>query len=80
MKGIKYLTLAKFLYICSSKNMIGAWRSWLAHLHGVQGVESSSLFAPTMKLSDLQMMKFESLFSFANNFTNFYRGYLFLGK
>ncbi len=26
---------------------IGAWRSWLAHLHGVQGVGSSSLLAPT---------------------------------
>lgn len=25
----------------------GVWRSWLAHLHGVQGVESSSLFTPT---------------------------------
>ena len=24
------------------------WRSWLAHLHGVQGVESSSLFTPTI--------------------------------
>ena len=26
---------------------IGAWRSWLAYLHGVQGVGSSSLLAPT---------------------------------
>ena len=32
---------------------LGAWRSWLAHLHGVQGVESSSLFAPT----DLKIKK-----------------------
>jgi hypothetical protein len=23
------------------------WRSWLAHLHGVQGVGSSSLLTPT---------------------------------
>lgn len=30
-----------------SKTKIGVWRSWLAHLHGVQGVESSSLFTPT---------------------------------
>ena len=30
-----------------TKRLLGAWRSWLAHLHGVQGVESSSLFAPT---------------------------------
>ena len=27
--------------------LFGVWRSWLAHLHGVQGVESSSLFTPT---------------------------------
>jgi hypothetical protein len=26
---------------------IGAWRSWLAYLHGVQVVGSSSLLAPT---------------------------------
>ena len=25
----------------------GVWRSWLAHLHGVQGVGSSSLLTPT---------------------------------
>lgn len=31
------------------QNKIGAWRSWLAHLHGVQGVGSSSLLAPTEK-------------------------------
>ena len=31
---------------------IGVWRSWLAHLHGVQGVESSSLFTPTKKKRD----------------------------
>jgi hypothetical protein len=32
-------------YFCNSK--IGVWRSWLAHLHGVQGVGSSSLLTPT---------------------------------
>lgn len=26
---------------------IGVWRSWLAYLHGVQGVGSSSLLTPT---------------------------------
>ena len=31
------------------RKKIGAWRSWLAHLHGVQGVGSSSLLAPTKK-------------------------------
>lgn len=33
--------------------LFGVWRSWLAHLHGVQGVESSSLFTPTIKKKDL---------------------------
>ena len=32
----------------------GAWRSWLAYLHGVQGVGSSSLLAPTFKINHLQ--------------------------
>ena len=32
---------------------IGVWRSWLAHLHGVQGVESSSLFTPTKERGDI---------------------------
>jgi hypothetical protein len=27
--------------------IFGAWRSWLAYLHGVQGVGSSSLLTPT---------------------------------
>ena len=34
--------------------LFGAWRSWLAHLHGVQGVESSSLFAPTKARRETQ--------------------------
>ena len=33
-----------------SIRLFGVWRSWLAHLHGVQGVESSSLFTPTIFL------------------------------
>ena len=33
-----------------SNQLFGVWRSWLAHLHGVQGVESSSLFTPTIFL------------------------------
>jgi hypothetical protein len=28
-------------------NNVGAWRSLVAHLHGVQGVPSSNLGAPT---------------------------------
>jgi len=35
------------------QSQIGAWRSWLAYLHGVQGVGSSSLLAPT-KLRDMK--------------------------
>ena len=36
------------IFFCIFANYkIGVWRSWLAHLHGVQGVESSSLFTPT---------------------------------
>ena len=38
----------------SIKALFGAWRSWLAHLHGVQGVGSSSLLAPT-ELKVLQL-------------------------
>ena len=39
--------------------IFGVWRSWLAHLHGVQGVESSSLFTPTKR--DLPPEKFKAL-------------------
>ena len=31
------------------KQVFGVWRSWLAHLHGVQGAASSSLATPTIK-------------------------------
>ncbi len=31
------------------QSKIGVWRSWLAHLHGVQGVGSSSLLTPTKR-------------------------------
>jgi len=30
-----------------NKNIFGVWRSWLAHLHGVQGVVCSSQITPT---------------------------------
>ena len=33
------------------KSLVGAWRSLVAHLHGVQGVPSSNLGAPTTKKS-----------------------------
>ncbi len=38
------IKIRNILYICTFN---GAWRSWLAYLHGVQGVGSSSLLAPT---------------------------------
>ena len=31
------------------ETLVGAWRSLVAHLHGVQGVPSSNLGAPTIK-------------------------------
>ena len=31
----------------NKNNRVGAWRSLVAHLHGVQGVPSSNLGAPT---------------------------------
>ena len=31
----------------------GVWRSLVAHLHGVQGVEGSNPFTPTNKIKDL---------------------------
>ena len=50
--------LETFLYLCSRiwERPIGAWRSWLAHLHGVQGVGSSSLLAPTVERSGRQCL------------------------
>jgi hypothetical protein len=33
--------------------LFGVWRSWLAYLHGVQGVGSSSLLTPTKKNSEI---------------------------
>jgi hypothetical protein len=31
------------------QGLIGVWRSLVAHLHGVQGVEGSNPFTPTTK-------------------------------
>jgi hypothetical protein len=38
---------------CQEEQSIGAWRSLVAHLHGVQGVPSSNLGAPINKISML---------------------------
>ena len=35
---------------------VGAWRSLVAHLHGVQGVASSNLAAPTNQPGFLAVM------------------------
>lgn len=43
----------------------GVWRSWLAYLHGVQGVVSSSLTTPTKKERDHGLPW--SLFAFYSN-------------
>jgi hypothetical protein len=40
--------------------LIGVWRSLVAHLHGVQGVEGSNPFTPTiilLKASNLQRLE-----------------------
>jgi hypothetical protein len=36
------------------RSSVGAWRSLVAHLHGVQGVPSSNLGAPTNFFNDLR--------------------------
>jgi hypothetical protein len=39
--------------VFNKNNRVGAWRSLVAHLHGVQGVPSSNLGAPTNKNKNL---------------------------
>ena len=39
---------------------VGAWRSLVAHLHGVQGVASSNLVAPT---NYLRVLRFQSRYT-----------------
>ena len=36
-----------------TRQLVGVWRSLVAHLHGVQGVEGSNPFTPTNKIKDL---------------------------
>ena len=46
---------------------IGVWRSLVAHLHGVQGVEGSNPFTPTSSLfKDLQVVMLGGLFHWGN--------------
>ncbi|MDB6090858.1 MAG: hypothetical protein JWN85_3642, partial [Gammaproteobacteria bacterium] len=53
-------------------NRVGAWRSLVAHLHGVQGVPSSNLGAPTNENRHLRsldkaakMAVYTSVYTFA---------------
>ena len=42
----------------AAAKMNGVWRSWLAYLHGVQGVGSSSLLTPTFKKRQSEWVAF----------------------
>ena len=44
---------------------VGAWRSLVAHLHGVQGVGSSNLLAPT---NYLRVMRFQLRYTLGYTF------------
>jgi len=44
----------------------GVWRSWLAHLHGVQGVVCSSQITPTISKREIGSLQFGRLFFFAD--------------
>ena len=39
--------------VCYNPQLVGAWRSLVAHLHGVQGVASSNPAAPTIRINNL---------------------------
>ena len=41
---------------------IGAWRSPVAHLHGVQGVVGSNPIAPTEETPEMESLLFNELF------------------
>ena len=45
---------------------VGAWRSLVAHLHGVQGAVSSNLTAPTIHRDPLSSLIFPCLFRAAS--------------
>ena len=50
---LKRVALNGIFSTFAASKMNGVWRSWLAYLHGVQGVGSSSLLTPTfLKKSD----------------------------
>ena len=48
--------------------LFGVWRSWLAYLHGVQGVGSSSLLTPTIKRLIINRLKKQILAKCKNLF------------
>ena len=51
MASCLFLRLSKVLvkFLRNIINIIGVWRSWLAYLHGVQGVACSSQVTPTVE-------------------------------
>src|SRR4030042_1139431 len=53
-------TLCKVIIVDYFCGQIGVWRSWLAHLHGVQGVVCSSQITPTgfAKIQKTQVYSF----------------------
>jgi hypothetical protein len=51
----------------SPRSGIGAWRSLVAHLHGVQGVPSSNLGAPTSLSEDPQQGLYPRLYPLLKN-------------
>ena len=57
----KFVILKSSVIFADQIITLGAWRSWLAYLHGVQGVGSSSLLAPT-ELREMDPPFFYGLF------------------
>ena len=50
------------MFACGYNSSYGVWRSLVAHLHGVQGVEGSNPFTPTIgsdkAANDIQLAAF----------------------
>ena len=49
--------------------LVGVWRSLVAHLHGVQGVEGSNPFTPTINLKTVLKNIFKTVFFCPNDFS-----------
>ncbi len=57
-KKFEYDEIFKKKCTFAAAKRIGVWRSWLAHLHGVQGVGSSSLLTPTKRKGNAKAFPF----------------------